>query len=212
MEVAVSITSGDIGRLAEMAVAAEAGGADRIHLDIEDGVFIPTFTVGPGAVPAVRRVTRLPLEVHLQTVDPERWIAVVTGGRATRVIFHPEGTRDAPQMIRKIQEGGASVGLALLLATPIEAAAPWFQQVDQITIMSTDPQPGSLFDPLALDKARALAGRVARIELDGGVTPEIIAPAARAGVTAVVVGRAIFAQGTGRVAAAIGALREPGGG
>jgi ribulose-phosphate 3-epimerase len=210
MDIAASITSGDIGRLCEMAVAAEAGGADRIHLDIEDGVFIPTFTVGPDAVPAVRRATRLPLEVHLQTVDPNRWIAAIASGNADRVIFHLEGTRDALLLIRGIRQTGASAGLALLLDTPVDAVAPWLDQVDQVTVMSTQPQPRSSYDPQALDKVRALAGRVAGIELDGGVTSEIIPPAARAGVTAVAVGRAIFAQGVGRIAAAIAALRREG--
>jgi ribulose-phosphate 3-epimerase len=206
MEVAASITSGDLARLAEMAIAAEAGGADRIHLDIEDGVFVPTFTVGPRVVTAIRRVTRLPLEVHLQTMKPDRWVAAVVDGRPDRVIVHPEGPHDLAGMLRSITEAGTAAGRALLLTTPAEAALPWVGWVDQITLMATPPEGGS-FQPAVLEKARMLRGRVANVAVDGGATQAIIAQIAAAGVTAVVAGRAVFGQGVSHIAAGIAALR-----
>lgn len=207
MQIAASVTSGDIGRLAEMASIAEAGGADRIHLDIEDGVFIPSFTVGPRAVAAVRAVTRLPLEVHLQTADPERWIAPVVERGADLVIFHPEGTCYPFRALRLIRDAGARVGVALLLATPVEHVIPVIDQADQITIMTADPEPADHFHAAALAKVRALKGRRADIELDGGVSAEMMPAAVQAGATVVVAGRAIFGQGVDAVAASIAGLR-----
>lgn len=207
MEVAASITSGDLWRLAEMAVIAERGGADRIHLDIEDGVFIPTFTVGPAALPGIRRATRLPLEVHLQTVDPERWIAAVTAGRADRVIVHPEAGRDPRRVLSQIRDLGAAPGVALLLATPVDAVLPLLDLVDQVTLLSARPEPGSPFMRAVLDKVGALRERVAGLEVDGGVVPAVIPDLARAGATAIVVGRAAFGRGPEEVAAGIAALR-----
>lgn len=207
MEVAASITSGELWRLAEMAAIAERGGADRIHLDVEDGVFIPTFTVGPAVVAGICRATRLPVEVHLQTVDPERWIPIAVAAHPARVIVHPEASGRAVQMLTRIRDLGASAGVALLLATPATAALAVLELVDQVTLLSSDPAPGSPFDPTVLDKVRALHGRGAPIEVDGGVIPQIVPQLARAGVTAVVAGRAAFGRGPDGVAAGIAALR-----
>ncbi|MDR7417406.1 MAG: ribulose-phosphate 3-epimerase [Armatimonadota bacterium] len=206
MEIAASITSGDLARLAQMAEAAEAGGADRIHIDIEDGVFVPTFTVGPGVVAAIRQVTRLPLEVHLQTMAPGRWIATIAAPRPDRIIVHPEGAGDFPALLRSIVAAGSAAGLALLLATPVEAALPWMGQVEHVTLMATPPEGGD-FHAEVLDKARALRAVVPDIEVDGGVTPAIVGAGAAAGVTTVVAGRAIFGRGVAHIASGIAALR-----
>lgn len=206
MEIAASITSGDLARLAEMAQAAEAGGANRIHVDIEDGVFVPTFTVGPAVVAAIRQVTRLPLEVHVQTMNPDRWIATIAAAHPDRIIVHPEAARDLAVLLRAITAADATPALALLLATPVEAVLPWTSQVDHVTLMATPPEGGS-FHPEVLDKACALRGLVRDIAVDGGVTPEVVAPSAAAGVTAIVAGRAVFRRGAAHVASSIAALR-----
>jgi len=190
-----------------MAAIAERGGADRIHLDIEDGVFIPTFTVGPGSVEGVCRATRLPVEVHLQTVDPERWIPVVVSGRPARVIVHPESGGQIARMLGRIRELGVAAGVALLLSTPPDAAMNLLELVDQVTLLSAHPAPGSPFDAAVLDKVRALRGRVSQIEVDGGVVPRLLPVLAQAGATVVVAGRAIFGRGPEHVAASIAALR-----
>jgi ribulose-phosphate 3-epimerase len=201
------VTSGDLARLADMAVLAEAAGADRIHLDVEDGVFTPAFTVSPAAAAAVRQATRLPLEVHLQTVEPERWIDVAARGGADLIIVHVEGTRFPLRAARMIRDAGARAGFAVLLATPIEAVLPIAAAVRQITLMSADPAPEAVFQASVLEKARALQGRVEAIEVDGGVTAAVLAAVAGAGVTTAVVGRALFADGFDRVAASVAALR-----
>lgn len=113
-------------------------------------------------------------------------------------------------MIELIRSTGAQAGIAVLLGTPVEVVLPLIDRVEQVTIMSADPAPANAIHPAALDKVRALRGRAAAIEVDGGVTPETVAPAARAGATAVVVGRALFGRGAGAVAASIAALRSAG--
>ena len=210
MEIAVSLTSGDIGRLAEMAAIAEAGGADRVHLDIEDGVFIPTFTVGPAAVSRVRAATRLPLEVHLQTVEPQRWVGPVVDGGADLVIFHPEATRYAPSMLSTIKHAGAQAGLALLLGTPLEWVSPLLGEVDHLLLMTADAPPADAFHSDAINRVHACRRPGLTIELDGGVTVDVVAQARAAGADVLVVGRAAFGRGFSpeAVEEAISALRS----
>jgi ribulose-phosphate 3-epimerase len=210
MEIAVSLTSGDIGRLAEMAALAEAGGADRVHLDIEDGVFIPSFTVGPSAVAYVRSATRLPIEVHLQTVEPERWIATIVEGGADLVIIHPEATRYVPSALTAIEAAGARAGLALLLGTPLEYLSPLLGRIDHLLLMTSDPPPAHLFHPEALCRVEACRREGLTIEIDGGVTPEIVARATNSGARVLVVGRAAFVRGfePEAVRGSIAALRQ----
>lgn len=207
MEVAVSITSGDLARLAEMAVLAERGGADRIHLDVEDGLFIPTFTVGPAVVSGIRRAIRLPLEVHVQTADPARWIPAVAAARADRVIVHAEADPDLRRLLGQIRNLGTAAGVALLLATPVEVVLPLLDLVDQATLLSAGPAPGSPFERVVLDKMDALRGRVQGLEVDGGIVPAVVPNLTRSGATAIVVGRAVFGRGPDEVAAGIAALR-----
>jgi ribulose-phosphate 3-epimerase len=206
MELAASIASGDLARLVEMAVEAETGGADRIHLDIEDGVFVPTFTVGPAAVASIRRAVRLPLDVHLQTVEPERWIAMIAKGRADRVVVHVESLRDPRQMLEAVRRSGMSVGVALFLRTPVGAVAGLLPHVDSVTVMSTN-DPREKFSTRALDKIRSLVGRVREIAVDGAVTPEILPDVIRAGATVAVIGRALFAPSGAGVQAGIASFR-----
>jgi ribulose-phosphate 3-epimerase len=210
VEIAASLTSGDLTRLADAAALAEAAGADRIHLDVEDGVFIPTFTVGPRAVAALRQVTRLPLEVHLQTVEPERWIQEAARGGADLIIVHVEGTRYPMRAIRLIRDAGVKAGIALLLATPVELALPLAGEVRQVTVMSADPTPAGAYHPAALEKVRSLRRHVEAVELDGGVTADILPAAVQAGVTAVVAGRAMFVRGIDEMRPSIAALRAAG--
>jgi ribulose-phosphate 3-epimerase len=206
MEIAASIASGDLARLAETAGAAQTAGADRIHLDIEDGVLVPTFTVGPAVVASIRHAVRLPLDVHLQTVDPDRWIRVIAEGRPDRVIVQVEGIRDPRHTLELIKGAGMSAGLALFLATPAEAVTELLDCVDHVTVMSADPSPGT-FSAGALDKLRALAGHVPAVMVDGGVTPEVLPAAARAGATVAIVGRALFAGGVAGIVEAMAAFR-----
>jgi ribulose-phosphate 3-epimerase len=189
-----------------MASAAQAGGADWIHLDIEDGVFVPTFTVGPRVIPGIRRVVRLPLEVHLQTVRPERWLEMIAGARPDRLIVHVEGADDVPRLLDQVRRFGLSVGVALLPESPVHLVEPYVKHVDLVTVVSAGPEDGE-FQIGALEKVRLLRGGGSDVEVDGGVTPQVMPLVSRAGASAVVAGRAIFSQGADRVAGAIAALR-----
>lgn len=209
MWIAASITSGDLSRLAEMAEAAEAGGADWIHLDIEDGVFVPTFTVGPRVVSGIRRATRLPLEVHLQTVRPDRWVEMIAGARPDRLIVHVEGPDDIRRTLERIRGLGVDTGLALLPGSPVDLLEPLVGQVHLVTVLSAGLEDGE-FRAQALDKVRRLRAWGVNVEVDGGVTPQVMPLVERAGATAVVAGRAIFGRGADRVAEAIAALRGRG--
>ncbi len=208
MQISPSVTSGDIGRLVETAQAAEQGGADRVHLDIEDGVFIPSFTVGPRVVAKLRQAVRLPLDVHLQTANPERWIRPVVAGGADLVLFHPEATVYPFRMIALIRECGARAGAALLLATPVDILLPYLDRLDEVLLMSADPEPADSFNPIAIDKARALKARGARVQMDGGVGKEQVPLLSEVAVDVAVVGRAAFGQGLDAVARSIAELRD----
>jgi len=209
VKIAASVASGDLARLAEMSIAVERAGADRIHLDIEDGVFVPTFTVGPAAVAPIRRAVRLPIDVHLQTVNPDRWIDAIAAGHPDRIIIHIEGAPHPLRTLDSIRRAGVSAGVALLLETSVDAVSEFLGHADHVTVMSAD-FPGA-FSPSALDKVRVLAGRVPETIVDGGITPEILPEVAKAGATTAVVGRALFAGGPGGIAEAIAALRGAGG-
>jgi ribulose-phosphate 3-epimerase len=209
MEIAASIASGDLARLAETADAAQAAGADRIHLDVEDGVLVPTFTVGPAVVASIRRAVRLPIDVHLQTVDPDRWIRTIAEGRPDRLIVQVEGSRDPRRTLESIKRAGLSAGVALLLATPLDAVWELLDCVDHVTVMSADAPCGT-FSTRALDKVRGAVRRVPAVMVDGGVTPDVLVEAARAGATVAVVGRALLRGGIAGIAEAMEAFRAAG--
>ncbi len=207
MLISASITSGNIGRLLDNAVTAAAGGADRIHIDIEDGVFIPSFTVGPRIVRVIRQAVSLPIDVHLQTDRPEHWVLPAVQSGADLVLFHPEATAYPFRLTRMIHDAGARAGAALLLATPIGALLPYLDQLDEILLMSADPDPADSFSPLVLDKARELSHRGATVQLDGGVTRERMHELSETGVQVAVAGRAVFGNGLDQVTASIANLR-----
>lgn len=210
MIVAPSITSGDCSRLAEMAQLIERGGADAIHLDIEDGVFIPTFTVGPRVIPPIREITELPIQVHLQVMHPERWVEPVVEAGADLVVFHPEATRYPFRVIELVRQAGARAGVAVLLGTPISEVMPVVEAVDHVLVMAADPGPADGFHHAALDKVRAIRKQVREIAVDGSVDSTVIPIIEEAGVTTVVAGRAVFQRGLDDVAASIAALRGGG--
>lgn len=198
--IASSILSADVGRLAdEIATAAEAG-ADLIHVDVMDGRFVPPITFGPNVVAAARRVTELPLDVHLMIEAPERFIDRFADAGASILTLHAEATTHVQRHLSAVRERGLAAGLALNPSTPLAVAEEVVTDLDVLLIMTVNPgYGGQRYLPASTSKisrARALLDRNrsgARLEVDGGIGPETIAEAHGAGADTFAVGSAIFA-------------------
>jgi ribulose-phosphate 3-epimerase len=202
--IAPSILAADCLRLGEEVRAVAAGGADRIQLDVMDGVFVPNISFGLPVAAAVRRATDLPLEAHLMIVRPERYVADFTRAGATSIIVHQEACVHLDRTLHQVRELGLQAGVALNPATPLAALEEVIPLVDLVLIMTVNPGfGGQRFIPAMLDKiARARALLDARnprceLEVDGGVDAATIGPAYAAGARVFVAGTAVFAHPQG---------------
>ncbi len=199
VRIAPSILSADLVHLAEQVAAVEEAGADWIHVDVMDGRFVPNLTFGAGMIGALRRVTELPLDVHLMVTEPEHYIAPFAGAGATVFTFHPEATIHVQRQLCTVREHGMQAGLALDPATPLALAEDVLGDLDLLLIMSVNPGfSGQNYLPVATDKLRRArrlldaAGSRAHLEVDGGITRETIGAARAAGADTFVAGSAIF--------------------
>jgi len=200
--------------LADAVAAAEAGGADWIHVDVMDGHFVPNLTFGPKMVADLRRVTGLPLDVHLMIERPEDWVARYAEAGATYVTVHIEATRDAAGALDAIRTAGARPGITLNPETDVARVLPHLDRADLVLVMSVHPGfGGQAFIPSALDKVRALRsaldarGSSAELEVDGGIKPENATDVAGAGASVLVAGSAVYLDPDG-VAAALAKFRK----
>ena len=213
VRLAPSILSADFGRLAEEVRAAEAGGADLMHLDVMDGHFVPNLTIGPAIVAAVRQVTRLPLDVHLMITDPVAFIEPFQRAGADLITFPYEVTEKPSTVISAIRRAGVEAGMALNPDTPLEPALDLLDDLDLLLLMTVQPGfGGQAFREDVLPKIeqaaackRRLGLRLA-IEVDGGVNHETAVRVAAAGAEILVAGSAVFADG--QVAANVERLRR----
>ena len=194
--------------------AAEAGGADWIHVDVMDGHFVPNLTFGPKMVADLRRVTGLPLDVHLMIERPEDWVARYAEAGATYVTVHIEATRDAAGALDAIRTAGARPGITLNPETAVARVLPYLDRADLVLVMSVHPGfGGQAFIRSALDKVRALRsaldarGSSAELEVDGGIKPENATDVAGAGASVLVAGSAVYLDPDG-VAAALAKFRK----
>ncbi|HXV86384.1 MAG TPA: ribulose-phosphate 3-epimerase [Gemmatimonadales bacterium] len=199
IRIAPSVLSADLLGIKEQVAAAEAGGADWIHVDVMDGRFVPNLTFGAALVAALRRITALPLDVHLMVVEPERHVPAFADAGASVVTLHAEATVHAQRHLAAIRERGLKAGLALNPGTPLSVAEDLLDDVDLLLIMSVNPGfPGQAYIPASTDKirrARAMLTsrqRPALLEVDGGITPDTIVTAAAAGADTFVAGSAVF--------------------
>ncbi len=213
VKVAPSILSADFGRLAEEVRAITDAGADYVHVDVMDGHFVPNLTIGPIVVEAVRRATRLPLDVHLMISNPERYIEAFAEAGADIIGVHVEATAHLHRLLQQIRATGKRVSVTLNPATPIESIEDVLADVDQVLVMSVNPGfGGQKFIPRALQRVEALAKRRFErelrfdIEVDGGVKADNAAALVGAGADVLVAGTAVFGQKN--YAAAIAALRS----
>lgn len=199
IRVAPSILAADFSKLGEQVRDAEAGGADVIHIDVMDGRFVPNITMGPLVVAAVRRVTQLPLDVHLMIVEPERHIQAFADAGATTISIHPEVCPNLHRVLLQIREVGCRVGVALNPHTPASALREVIYLLDQVIIMTVNPGfGGQEFIPQTLPKIAevlAMVGdshRAIDIEVDGGINFDTAFAAAQAGANVLVAGSVIF--------------------
>lgn len=203
IRVAPSILSADFGRLAEEVRAAEAAGADWIHVDVMDGRFVPNITIGPVVVQAVRAATKLPLDVHLMIVEPERYVADFAKAGADVISVHVEASPHLHRTLQIIRSLGKKAGVVLNPHTPEESIRHVLGDLDLVLVMSVNPGfGGQSFLPSALPKLRSLresidrAGLDVMLEVDGGVAPggtnrQVI----EAGARMLVAGSAVFGKG-----------------
>ncbi len=211
--IAPSILAADFGRLGAEVESVERGGADWIHVDVMDGHFVPNLTIGPVVVEAVKRVTRLPLDVHLMIEQPERYVdAFVKAGAAT-VGVHVEACPHLHRTVGQIREAGARASVVLNPGTPASAVETVLGDVDQVLVMTVDPGfGGQSFIDSTIPKIATLRswiderGLDVALEVDGGISEQTIGAAARAGADVFVAGTAIF--GTSDYSRAISALRR----
>jgi len=210
--IAPSILSADFGRLADEVRAAEAAGADWLHLDVMDGHFVPNLTIGPDVVRAIRRVASVPLDVHLMIEEPARYVPAFVAAGADWVSVHHETCDPLEPVLRQIRDLGARAAVAVNPDTPLEAVADVLPRLDMLLIMSVHPGfGGQRFIPDALERLRTAArlrdaaGASTLLEVDGGITVENVGAAAAAGADVIVAGTAIF--GAADYASAITAMR-----
>ena len=213
VKVAPSILSADFSRLGEEIRAVEAAGADIIHIDVMDGHFVPNITIGPLIVQAARKVTKLPLDVHLMIENPELYIADFAKAGADYLTVHAEAAYHLHRLVQSIREHkGVKAAVSLNPATPLEALDYVLGDLDMVLIMSVNPGfGGQAFIPSQLDKIRGLRKRIddrrldLEIEVDGGIKTDNAAEVAAAGADILVAGSAVF--GAKDYAAAIKGIR-----
>jgi ribulose-phosphate 3-epimerase len=198
--IAPSLLSADFAALGEAVAAAERGGADLIHVDVMDGHFVPNITIGPPVVRAIKRVARVPLDVHLMIEDPDRFIEAFAAAGASMISVHAEVLPHLHRTLQLIKSFGVKAGVALNPSTPIVTLEEVAGDVDHVLVMTVNPGFGAqTFIPRSESKIRAVRalldreGNPAPIEVDGGIDMVTAARVVAAGARILVAGNAIFA-------------------
>ena len=214
MLIAPSILSADFARLGEEVKAAEAAGADWIHVDVMDGHFVPNISFGPLIVSAIRPLTSLPLDVHLMITDPDRYLEAFARAGADRLIVHIEACIHIHRTIQNIRRLGLRAGVALNPGTPTGAITEIIEDVDLVMILSVNPGfGGQTFierSVVRIEQMRRLldaANPEAYLEVDGGINPETAGRVVAAGANVLVAGNAIF-KSAGGIETALRKLRQ----
>jgi ribulose-phosphate 3-epimerase len=198
--IAPSILSADFAHLADEIARCEAGGADWIHVDVMDGRFVPNLTFGNKVIETARRLTSLPIDVHLMVVEPERYFEDFASAGATGLTIHPEVSPHLHRQLTRIRELGCAAGAAINPSTPLTAVSEVVAELDLLLVMSVNPGfGGQQFIPSSVDKVRRArimldeAGSAAWLQVDGGISRDTIGDVWEAGANAFVAGHALFA-------------------
>ncbi|GFO68759.1 ribulose-phosphate 3-epimerase [Geomonas limicola] len=198
-KIAPSILSADFARLGEEVAAIEAGGADYVHVDVMDGHFVPNITIGPLVVDAVRKVTKLPLDVHLMIENPDLYIPDFAKAGADIIVVHAEATNHLHRTVQLIKSLGKKAGVSLNPHSPLNLLDYVLEDLDLVLLMTVNPGfGGQSFIEACLPKIQALRaimdrrGIEAELEVDGGVKIDNIARIAHAGADVFVAGSAVF--------------------
>ena len=202
IQIAPSILSADFMRLGEEIHAAEEAGADLLHIDVMDGHFVPNITIGPSIVAAIRRITKLPLDVHLMIEDPDKYLPDFVDAGADYLTVHSEAAVHLHRTVQWIKEKGIKAGVSINPATPVSQLESIIADIDLVLLMSVNPGfGGQKFIPATMEKIRktktmiSAAGSRALIEIDGGVKQENAKEIADAGADILVIGSAFFESG-----------------
>lgn len=205
IELAPSILSADFAHLADHVHAVAEGGATLLHVDVMDGHFVPNLTIGPPVVASLRKVTRLPLDVHLMIENPDLFIPAFVDAGADWISVHQEACIHLHRTLELIRSHNVNPGVVINPATPVEMLENILDMVDHVLVMSVNPGfGGQKFIPMVLHKVRRLVEMRTqrranfRIEIDGGIGNDTVAEAVRAGVEILVAGNAVFGQGSPR--------------
>jgi ribulose-phosphate 3-epimerase len=198
-KIAPSILSADFSRLGEEVRAVEEAGADVIHVDVMDGHFVPNITIGPLVVEGLRKLTSLPLDVHLMIEKPDRYVEAFAQAGSTWITFHAEVCSRLKQMIKRVRQLNVRPGVVLNPSTSLKTLYPILEEIDLVLLMSVHPGfAGQSFIPSALRKIERLRKIIDKnhyaleIEVDGGIKVENIGEVSRAGGDIFVSGSGIF--------------------
>lgn len=198
-KIAPSILSADFSKLGEELKAVEEAGADLIHVDVMDGHFVPNITIGPLIITGLRKLTKLPLDVHLMIEKPQKFIEDFVKAGSTWITIHVEVCKKLRQMIKIIRDFNVRPGVVLNPSTPLKVLYPIIDDIDLVLLMSVNPGfPGQSFIPSTLKKIERLRKIVDQnrysleIEVDGGIKIENIKAVSKAGADIFVLGTGIF--------------------
>jgi len=197
--IAPSLLSADFGRLAEEVSAVEKAGADLLHLDVMDGRFVPNITIGPPVVAAVKRIAKLPLDVHLMIVEPEKYLEAFADAGADVITVHAEATPHLQRAVARVRELGKKAGVSLNPSTSLSTIEWVLTDIDMVLLMTVNPGfGGQAFLPSMIGKIELLRAQLSRaglpvdIEVDGGIKADNVSEVVKAGANVIVSGSGIF--------------------
>jgi ribulose-phosphate 3-epimerase len=201
-KIAPSILSADFSKLGEEIRAVEEAGADLIHIDVMDGHFVPNITIGPSVIESLKRITKLPFDVHLMIENPEKYIGAFVSAGSNLITVHVEAATHLHRLVQMIRDSGCKAGVSLNPATPLDQVEEILPDVDLLLVMTVNPGFGGQKFIKSMEskirKSRNLVDRLSPdtlIEVDGGITLQNIKAVSDAGADIFVAGASVFKSG-----------------